>query len=79
MTQHIYTKEEIEDVTEREKNALTYLTENKLTPSSQVSLVNLGDDVFGIKVQPFLQDTKYQEIVSPIQDIKKDEPTQENS
>lgn len=76
MTQHIYTKEEVEDVKQREVDALAYLKEHQLNPTAQISLVNQGDDVFGIKVQPYLGDTKFVGIVSPIQDIKKDDTTQ---
>ena len=78
MTQHIYTKEEVEDVKKRELDAIAYLKEKQLNPTAQVSLVNQGDDTFVIKVQPYLGDLKFLEVLSPIQDIKKDEPTQTN-
>lgn len=67
MTQHIYTKEEVEDVKQREIDALTYLKEHQLNPTAQVSLVNQGDDTFVIKVQPYLGDLRFVETLSPIQ------------
>jgi hypothetical protein len=53
------TKEQIEDIQKREKDALEYLKKNQLNPSAQVSFEPLGNDVFGIKVTPFLQDNKH--------------------
>lgn len=62
-----YSPEQIIDVQEREKKALDFLKELELTPSAILSMQNNGKDVFGIKVQPYLQDTKYQNKVSPLQ------------
>ncbi len=73
-----YTDEQIKDVQEREAKALEVLKELQLSPAAVVHKVNLGDDVFADKVQPYLRDIKYSkpEIVSPIQveDIKPEKP-----
>ncbi len=70
-----YTKEQIAEVEEREKKALAYLKENFLTPAASIQKVNLGNDVFGDRLIPFLRDFKYEPVKSPIQDIKKsDDP-----
>lgn len=59
---HKYTPEEIKDVQEREAKALAYLTELQLTPSAQFSMENLnGEDIFGIRCRPYLQDLKFRE------------------
>ena len=60
-----YTPEQIKDIQEREAKAIQSLKELELTPASYVAPVNLGQDVFGMQVKGFLQDTKY---------AKKDEP-----
>jgi len=62
-----YTKEEIEDIKKRETAALEFLKKNNLTPACMPQLVNMVDDTFGIKLHPFLQDTKYTPTPSPIQ------------
>ncbi len=54
-----YTKEQVEDITKREKAALEYLKENGLTPAAQIQKVNLGNDIFADKLVPFLQDLKF--------------------
>lgn len=58
-----FTKEQIQDITEREKKSLDFLKENQMTPSAQVIKVNVGTkenpDVFADKIIPFLQDIKY--------------------
>jgi len=59
-----YTKEQIEDITKREKEALEALKKLELTPAAQVSKQNIGNDVFVDKVVCYLQDIKY---------LKKDE------
>jgi len=62
-----YTKEQIEDITKREKECLDFLKEHQMTPSCQIQKVNVGNDVFADKVVPFLMDLKYKEQLSPIQ------------
>ena len=54
-----YTKEQIKDIQEREKKCLEFLKENNMTPAAQVSKINIGNDNFVDKVQPYLQDMKY--------------------
>lgn len=54
-----YTKEQITDIEEREAKALKMLKELELTPAAQVQKVNIGNDIFADKLQPFLQDLKY--------------------
>ena len=55
-----YTEEETKDITEREKKCLDFLKENQMTPAAQVSKLQMGNDIFADKVQPYLQDTKFQ-------------------
>jgi hypothetical protein len=63
-----YTKEMVEDITTREKKGLEALKELQLTPSAAVAKINLGNDTFADKVTPYLADTKYQDILSPLQE-----------
>lgn len=63
-----YTADQAKDIEERVENARILLEELNLRPSSSVSVVNIGNDVFAQKVTPFLQDTKYSPTVSPIQE-----------
>ncbi len=58
------------DILERTQKAKKALEDLQLRPSSSVSAVNTGDDVFALKVISYLQDTKFTPTVSPIQ--KKD-------
>lgn len=62
-----YTKEQVEDIKARELKALAFLKDLQLTPSVSMQFVNMGDDNFGIKPIPFLQDFKYTPTSSPIQ------------
>ncbi len=54
-----YTPEQIADIQEREAKALEMLKELQLTPAAQISKSNLGNDVFGDKIQPYLRDLKF--------------------
>ena len=54
-----YTKEEIADITDREKKCLKFLKEMDMTPGAQVYKQNIGNDVFVDKVTCYLQDTRY--------------------
>ena len=60
-------EEQLKDVKEREAKALAFLKELDLTPSAYVWLENIGDDKFVTKVRPYLNDTKYSPVLSPIQ------------
>lgn len=62
-----YSPEQIADIREREADALAYLKKLHLTPAAQISKVHMGQDVFADKLTPYLQDTKYTEVKSPIQ------------
>ncbi len=53
------TEGEIKDITEREQKALDFLKELQLTPAVMMQAVNLGNDTFGMKPLPYLQDTKF--------------------
>lgn len=65
-----YTPEQIKDIQEREAKALAYLAELQLTPSAQLSMENMNrTDVFGIRCQPYLQDTKYAPVASPYEKV----------
>lgn len=54
-----YTKEQIEDITTREAKGLKLLQELNLSPAAILYKINIGDDRFVDKVQPYLKDTKY--------------------
>lgn len=62
-----YTKEQRKDIETRVDKAKIVLAELKLQPACMPMMENTGDDVFGVKLIPFLQDTKYQSVLSPIQ------------
>lgn len=65
-----YSDEQVKDITEREKKGIEALKKLHLTPAAQVSKLNLGNDTFVDKVQPYLADTLYTE--------KKDEPVKKD-
>lgn len=54
-----YTEEQRKDILEREKKALEALKKLQMTPASVIYKMNMGDDVFADKVQPYLRDIKY--------------------
>ena len=54
-----YTPEQVSDIKEREAKALAILKELQLSPASQLAFENDGNDLFGIKLYPYLADTKY--------------------
>ncbi len=62
-----YTPEQQKDIEERVTKAKVVLEELKLQPACMPQMWNTGNDVFGIKLIPFLQDTKYASVPSPIQ------------
>ena len=62
-----FSKEQIEDIKAREKEALEHLTRLELTPACQILKENIGNDIFGDRLYPYLQDTKYSPKESPIQ------------
>lgn len=64
-----YTDEQKKDINERVAKAKETLAELDLQPGVVVQAINLGDDVFGMKPIPFLQDTRYSGVLSPIQDV----------
>ena len=66
-----YTEAQIKDINERVEKAKILLKGLDLEPRCVVSAVNIGDDVFGLKPQVYLQDIRYTQIVSPIQDVQK--------
>ena len=61
-----YTEEQIADIKEREAKCLAFLKENQMNPSAALFPQNMGNDVFGIRLVPFLQDLKYNLEPSPI-------------
>ncbi len=65
-----FTPEQQKDIESRVEKAKKALDDLKLQPSCTLYMVNTGDDVFGIKAVPFLQDTKYLSKLSPIQPEK---------
>jgi hypothetical protein len=60
-----YTKEQEQDIEERVKKAVDFLAELQLGVSAQVVAQNMGNDVFGTKVYPYLQDLKYKNESAP--------------
>lgn len=54
-----YSESEKKDIKERCEKAEKLLQQLQLEPKAQIGAGNAGDDVFGIKVQVYLQDLKY--------------------
>ncbi len=76
-----YSTEQKTDIEERLTKASHALKELQLAPAAQMMLVNTGNDIFGIKVIPGLNDTKYsqpKEVVETPTEVEviKDEPTE---
>lgn len=61
-----YSDEQIKDIKKREEAALAFLKNVQLTPAVQMYAMNVGNDTFGFKPVPFLQDTKYTAQPSPL-------------
>lgn len=59
-----FTQDQVKDITDREAKALAYLKELQLTPAAQMVYVNIGNDTFGTRLIPFLNDTKYSPVLS---------------
>ena len=49
-----FSKEQIEDIKAREKEALEHLTRLELTPACQILKENIGNDIFGDRLYPYL-------------------------
>lgn len=64
-----YTDSQKKDISDRVAKAQKMLEELQLHPAAQVSVVNIGEDVFAQKVVSYLQDDKYSSKLSPIQDV----------
>lgn len=62
-----YTEEQKKDITDRVEKARVALKDLHLQPACMPNMQNMGDDVFGIKLIPYLQDTLYMPKKSPIQ------------
>lgn len=62
-----YTKEQISDIQEREKQGLEALKALGLTPAVSMQFINAGNDSFNIRPIPYLQDTKFTPQASPLQ------------
>ena len=69
MNQDQYTKEQQKDIEDRVAKAQEALKELQLQPAAQIYKINMGDDVFGDRLIPYLQDLKYSPTLSPIQDV----------
>lgn len=68
MTPDEYTPEQRQDIEARVAKAKAMLDELQLEPQVLMTVRNVGDDVFGVKPIPYLQDKKYTPaVVSPIQ------------
>ncbi len=59
-----YTSEQQRDIEARVEKAKKMLEQLQLQPSASVQAINTGNDVFSLKVIPYLQDSKF---TSPIQ------------
>lgn len=68
MNQSDYTPEQKKDIEERVSQAKEMLLKLKLRPGAQVYKIMIDDNTFADKVMPYLQDTKYAGVLSPIQD-----------
>ena len=62
-----YPPEQRADIEARVKKAQDALKELQLQPATFMTVINQGNDVFGMKPISFLQDLKFQQIPSPIQ------------
>lgn len=67
MNSEDYTLEQREDIEKRVNRAKDSLKDLQLQPAVIMQPINLGDDVFGMKPIPYLQDIKYKNVLSPIQ------------
>jgi len=67
MNETEYTEEQKTDINERVAKAVETLKELNLRVACVSSMVNTGNDVFAIKLQPYLQDVLYTAMPSPIQ------------
>lgn len=67
MNSQDYSPEQRADIEKRVEEAKAFLILKKLQPAVIMQSINIGDDVFGMKPIPYLQDTLYQNVVSPIQ------------
>ena len=67
MNSQDYSTEQKKDITERVDKAHKMLEELNLRPGTVMTPVNVGDDAFALKAISYLQDTKYQNVISPIQ------------
>lgn len=62
-----YTEEQKKEILERLEKARNALKELQFELACQPTMENMGDNVFGIKLTPYLQDTRYNSKISPIQ------------
>lgn len=61
-----FSPEQVKDIEERVEKAKNLLKELQLRPAVIMHPVNMGNDVFGLKPQVYLQDEKYTSTVSPL-------------
>lgn len=54
-----YTKEQLEDIKLRGEKVVEFIKSMELEIAAQISAQNVGNDVFGLKVKPYLRNTKY--------------------
>jgi hypothetical protein len=52
-------KDQEKDIKTRQEQGLKLLEELNLTPSAAMYPVNMGSDIFGVKMIAYLSDTKY--------------------
>ncbi len=61
-----YSESQKKDIEERVKKAQDLLKDLQLQPGTVMTPVNVGDDTFALKAISYLQDTKYQNVLSPL-------------
>lgn len=54
-----YTTEQVEDIKQRTQQVIDLCKTLELEIQAQVVAMDTGDNIFGIKVIPFLKDTRY--------------------
>lgn len=74
-----YTEEEVKDIQDREKLCLDFLKDNQMTPAASIQKVNMGKDVFGDKLIPFLRDMKFNQPESQPSPIQREDLNDESS
>jgi len=65
-----YSEEQRKDILERSEKAISYLKTLDLQPAAFVSMANTKDGLFAVKVDAYLQDTRYTQQTINVSDLK---------